>query len=263
MSIADRSQFPHLPPVVAAPQAPTGAASSTHPMTDLLTVDEEVELGRRGRAGDIAARDELVERNWSLAMHLANRYGRLCRCQETDLSQSALLGLVRGANAFDPDRHPGKKFATIARYYVRLEILAYLYGRQLIRVPHSARPGEMAKKRPVKGDSGWHQYRAWTEIAVARAGTVAQGSDRELNYPDPSQSSQEVNDSRAKNLEQLRSGLETLPPWQAEVLRRHFGLHGRAQETVRSIAREAGLSTQAVFAIQRSALQRLRRAMCP
>lgn len=229
-------------------------------MTDLLTVDEDVELGRRARAGDIAARNELVERNWSLAMHLANAYGRLCRCQETDLSQSALLGLVRGANAFDPDRHPGKKFATIARYYVRLEILAYLYGRQLIRIPHSARPSEMAK-RPVKGDSRWHQYRASTESAVARAGTVAQGSDRVLNYPDPSQSSQEVDDSRAKNLEQLRSGLETLPPWQAEVLRRHFGLHGRAQETVRSIAREAGLSTQAVFAIQRSALQQLRRVM--
>jgi RNA polymerase sigma factor (sigma-70 family) len=228
-------------------------------MTDLLTVDEEVELGRRVRAGDIAARNELVERNWSLAMHLANSYGRRCRCRETDLSQSALLGLVRGANAYDPDRHPGKKFATIARYYVRLEILGYLYGRQLIRIPHSARPAEMVK-RPVKGDSGWYQYRAWTESAVARAGTVVQGSDRELNYPDPSQSSQEVDDSRVKNLEQLRSGLEKLPPWQAEVLRRHFGLHGRA-ETVRSIAREAGLSTQAVFAIQRSALKRLRVAL--
>ena len=129
---------------------------------NLLTADDEVALGRRVRAGDLVARDELVERNWSLAMHLANSYGRHCRCRETDLNQAALLGLVRGADAFDPDRHPGRKFATIARYYVRLEILAYLYGRQLIRVPHSARPSELARRPTVKY-ARWQQYREWTE----------------------------------------------------------------------------------------------------
>ncbi len=227
---------------------------------NLLTADDEVALGRRIRAGDLAARNELVQRNWSLAMHLAGSYGRRCRCRETDLNQAALLGLVRGADAFDPDRHPGKKFAIIARYYVRLEILAYLYGRELIRIPHSARPSEIAK-RPVKGALRWQQYRAWTESAVARAAKVVQGRDHELNYPDPSQSCLEVDDSHAKDLEQLRSGLETLPPWQAEVLRRHFGLHGQPRETVRAIAREAGLSTQAVFSIQRRALERLRKVM--
>ena len=201
-----------------------------------------------------------MHRNWALALHLAGSYGRRCRCQETDLDQAALLGLVCGANAFDPDRHPGKKFATIARYYIRLEILGYLYGRPLIRIPHSAQPGELAK-RPVKGSSKWQEYRAWTESAVARVATVIQGQDHELNYPDPSQSCREIDDSHARDLEQLRTGLKNLPPWQAEVIRRHFGLHGKAQETVRSIARDAGLSTQAVFAIQRKALQRLRNAV--
>lgn len=231
-----------------------------HTPLELLTSDEEIALGRRVRGGDLAARDELVVRNWSFAVYLASSYGRRCRCRDDDLYQAALLGLVQGADAWDPDLYPGRQFLTLARYYVRLEILAYLYGRPLIRIPHSARPSELAK-RPVKGASRWRDYRAWTESAVARAAKVVQGHDEELNYPDPSQARQESDDSHAKSLDQLRSGLQSLPPWQAEVLIRHFGLHGKAQETVRSIAREAGLSTQAVFAIQRRALDRLRKIM--
>ena len=65
-----------------------------------------------------------------------------------------------------------------------------------------------------------------TEGTVARAAKVVQGHDEELNYPDPSQAHLMVDDLHAKDLERLHSGLETLPPWQAEVLRRHFGLHG-------------------------------------
>ena len=201
-----------------------------------------------------------MERNRSFAIYLASSYGRRCRCREDDLKQAALLGLVQGADAWDPDRFPGRQFLTLARYYVRLEILDYLYGRPLIRIPHSARPTELAR-RPIKGGSRCRENRAWTESAVARAATVLQGHDEELNYPDPSQARQESDDSDAKTLEQLRSGLETLPPWQAEVIRRHFGLHGTPQETVRSIARESGLSTHAVFAIQRAALRRLRKIM--
>ena len=92
-----------------------------------------------------------MQRNRRLALYLANSYQRRCRCRDSDLSQAALLGLIRGANAYDPDRHPGKTFAAIARYYVRLEILDYLYGRPLIRIPHSARPTEIAR-RPLVGE---------------------------------------------------------------------------------------------------------------
>jgi RNA polymerase primary sigma factor len=233
------------------------------PPRELLTADEEVALGRRVRAGDLSARDELVQRNRYFALRFANSYRRRCRCRcQADLDQAALLGLVEGANAFDPDRHPGKRFATIARYYVRLEILNYLYGRPLIRIPHSARPSELAR-RPLGDEVNprWYEHRAWIEISAARAGHVVQGHDDELDHPDPSQCCLGLEDSHAKALEQLRLGLEMLPPWHAEVIRRRFGLGGRPKETAQAIAREAGVSTTAVFAIQRAALGRLRKEM--
>ena len=94
---------------------------------------------------------------------------------------------------------------------------------------------------------------------MASAAQVVQGRDQELNYPDPLQGNLDLDESHAKDLEQLRLGLEMLLPWHAEVLRRHFGLHGRAKETIRAIAREAGVSNQTVYAVQKAALHRLRK----
>lgn len=228
----------------------------------LLTADQEVELGRRARGGDLVARDELVQRHRRLAIYLASSYRRRCGCREDDLFQAALLGLVKGAAAWDPDHHSKKKFVTFVRYYVRMEILDYLYGRQLIRIPHSARPTEMAR-RPVVGEKQpkWKVYRAWTEHCVALAGHVVQGHDDELNYPDPSQCCPGLESSHAEDLEQLRLGLGMLPAWHAEVICRRFGLGGRPKQSARTIARETGVSRQTVFNVQRQALQRLRKTM--
>jgi RNA polymerase sigma factor (sigma-70 family) len=231
---------------------------------NLLTSDEEVELGRRVRAGDLVARNELVERNRCFALHVANAYGRRCQCRESDLDQSALLGLVRGADAYDPDRHPGKRFLTIARYYVRLEIINYLYGRQLIRIPHSARPAELAKANRQGKGSGtkWERYRQLSEIFTANAALVKHGNDTQLNRADPSQSP-DLDDLDVDEIEQLRLGLEMLSPWHADVLRRRFGLDGKPRETVRKIAQEVGLSKTSIVRIEKRALKRLREALSP
>ena len=244
--------------MLARGTAPSVTAGGT-PLAGSAPSDDA--LGRRARAGDLVARNELVRRHESFALYHANIYKHRFRCRD-DLYQAARLGLVEGANAWDPKNHPETQFLTIARYYVRMEILAYLYGRRLIRIPHSARLSELARK-PLgeKKLNGWSKHRAWTEQCAARAGHVVQGHDVELDHPDPSQSFPDSDDSHAMALEQLRLGLEMLPPWHAEVLCRRFGLGGRPKETARTIAREAGVSTTAVFAIQRAALGRLRKTM--
>ncbi|MGZ5973770.1 MAG: sigma-70 family RNA polymerase sigma factor [Isosphaeraceae bacterium] len=234
------------------------------PIADLqlLTCDEEVALGRRVRGGDVVARDELVRWHQPFAVYLAAWYGRRCQCREDDLFQAALLGLIRGADTWNPDGCPGKRFITYARYYVRLEILAYLYDRPLIRIPHSARATELAKHPLGMRKPGWQDYREWTAGCVANAARVVQGQDAELNYPDSSQYP-DSDDSHVGNLEQLRLGLEMLPPWHAEVIRRLFGLDDRPRESINSIALEAGICRQTVSAIQKLALKRLRKIMGP
>ena len=61
------------------------------------------ELWLRARAGDRAARDELIQRHMPLARSLAVQY-RHAREPFDDLCQVANLGLVKAVDRFDPDR---------------------------------------------------------------------------------------------------------------------------------------------------------------
>ena len=86
---------------------------------DLLTAAQERALGMRARRGDLQARNELVRCNARLAHHTAMRY----RTQTTagfddeDLLQESLLGVIRAAEKFEPER--GFKFSTYATWWIK------------------------------------------------------------------------------------------------------------------------------------------------
>jgi RNA polymerase sigma-B factor len=68
-------------------------------------------LVRYHQAGDLAAREELVERFLPFARDLARRYTYTDESFD-DLSQVASLGLIKAIDRFDPDR--GTKFTSFA-----------------------------------------------------------------------------------------------------------------------------------------------------
>src|SRR5215213_5868645 len=65
----------------------------------LLTPEEELDLGRRARAGDAHARERLIERNLRLVVSVAKRY-RGVGLPFEDLIQEGNLGLIRAAERF-------------------------------------------------------------------------------------------------------------------------------------------------------------------
>jgi len=69
----------------------------------MLNADERTLFVRWQRHGDVAARDELVERFSGLSRTLARRYRNTSEPAE-DLYQVAQLGLVKAVDGYDPDR---------------------------------------------------------------------------------------------------------------------------------------------------------------
>jgi DNA-directed RNA polymerase sigma subunit (sigma70/sigma32) len=77
----------------------------------LLTRKEEIELGRRVRAGDRLARRTLIEKNLRLIVSVTVRY-RGSGVPLDDLIQEDNVGLIEAVERFDPER--GHRFASYA-----------------------------------------------------------------------------------------------------------------------------------------------------
>ncbi|HKA23998.1 MAG TPA: RNA polymerase sigma factor RpoD/SigA [Candidatus Eisenbacteria bacterium] len=85
-----------------------------------LTPDEELSTSRAARAGDSAARRRLILGNLRLVVFIARRYrGR--GLDFLDLISEGNLGLITGADRFDPER--GFRFSTYAAWWIRQAIL--------------------------------------------------------------------------------------------------------------------------------------------
>ena len=85
----------------------------------LLTHEEELDLGRRARAGDARARARLIGKNLRLVVSVAKKYRGMGLPFE-DLIQEGNLGLIKAAERFDPEL--GNRFSTYAIWWIRQAI---------------------------------------------------------------------------------------------------------------------------------------------
>lgn len=98
-----------------------------------LSQEEEINLAKRIKEGDLDARDELINSNLRLVVYIAKNYTNK-GLSYLDLIQEGNLGLITAVDRFDYTK--GYRFSTFATYLIRQSMLQALYqNSHIIRIP--------------------------------------------------------------------------------------------------------------------------------
>ncbi len=101
-----------------------------------LDSNVELELIKKAQAGDIEARNKIIESNLALVIYCCNKYGGLNLLSFGDLINEGSLGLIKAIDRYDFSK--GAKFSTYAMLWIRQSInTAILNKDDIIRIPYN------------------------------------------------------------------------------------------------------------------------------
>jgi len=246
----------------------------------LLSREEEVELAKRIEAGDIEARDELVQANLRLVISIAVKYqGHNVPLE--DLIQEGNIGLIKAASKFDYRK--GFKFSTYAIWWIKQAIMRTLdnFSRS-IRLP-SYIVAKMNKFDSVYATLCQELQREPTreEIAEALDLTVKQVDEIltfnadtiSMDLPlsdersattlgdlieDPTTSEEEGPIAEMINADLISQFLKRLPDREQKVLKMRFGLEDGERKTLREIGDALDVTRERIRQLEIYAISQLR-----
>src|ERR687884_2119754 len=250
--------------------------------TPLLTVEEEVQLAKRIRRGDKAARDHMISANLRLVVKIAMDYKDF-GLPLLDLISEGNIGLIKAVERFDPRK--GGKLSTYAAWWIKQSIKRALANQsKTIRLPvHlvdkiskmrrvSLQMSEELGREPTDDELGEEIGIASGKVSQLKTVSIRPASlDAPISDDDSTEFGEIVGDEEAmtpfellrdKNLRNEVGGLlDVLDDRERKIIFQRFGLDGGKPKTLEEVGKKFGVTRERIRQLQNIALSKLRRAL--
>lgn len=198
-----------------------------------LSPEEESYYLQKAKAGDIAARNILVEYNLRLVAHIVKKYQTGNRSTE-DLISIGTIGLIKAINTYDTDK--GSKLVTYASRCIENELLMRLRQER-----KEAR--EISLYEPIGTDREGNEISLMDVIRIDEENVLASVIT--------SESLRSVNEIFE----------DVLDPREQQVIALRYGLYDDRVLTQKEISNRLHISRSYVSRIEKKALLKLRSAL--
>ena len=198
-----------------------------------LSPEEESYYLQKAKAGDIAARNILVEYNLRLVAHIVKKYQTGNRSTE-DLISIGTIGLIKAINTYDTDK--GSKLVTYASRCIENELLMRLRQER-----KEAR--EISLYEPIGTDREGNEISLMDVIRIDEENVLASVIT--------SESLRSVGDIFE----------DVLDPREQQVIALRYGLYDDRVLTQKEISNQLHISRSYVSRIEKKALLKLRSAL--
>jgi RNA polymerase primary sigma factor len=248
----------------------------------LLTPQQEIELARKIKKGDAAARERMINANLRLVVTIARDYANL-GLPLLDLISEGNIGLTKAVERFDPTK--GAKLSTYAMWWIKQSIKRALANQsKTIRVPvHlndkiakvrrvSLQMSEELGREPTDDELGQEIGIDSDKITRLKSVGIRPASlDAPISDYDSTEFSEVIGDDEAQTpfellrdknmLGEVEGLLEVLDPRERKIISRRFGLDGGKPKTLEDVGKDFGITRERIRQLQNIALAKLRRAL--
>ena len=244
----------------------------------LISVEEEIELARKIKQGDVKALEKLTKANLRFVVSVAKQYQNQ-GLSLPDLINEGNLGLIKAAKKYDETR--GFKFISYAVWWIRQSIMQAISEQsRLVRVPinqmgiihklrkivqqfeqtHQRLPSvdEMAEQIDLPKERIVEIMSMITK-KISMDAPISTSDDGSLLDVLPNKNSP---DADAELLEaglkkEIERALVALPECEQIILRGYFGINQR-EMSLEEIGAQTGLTRERVRQLKEKAIRRLR-----